>query len=188
MRRLLPLLFMPALLAQAPKRLQLGEPLPAFTLTGTDGKVHASADAKTPVVLVVFLSAECPVVRATEDRINALAKQYAGRMATFGLNGNASSYADESLGAMRGRSAAKGYAFPYLKDEGGRLVGAFGALCTPDFFLFDAQRTLAYHGRLDDAWGRPGASRQDLEEAIKALLEGRRPDATQVPSRGCSIK
>ncbi|HJU84785.1 MAG TPA: thioredoxin family protein [Holophagaceae bacterium] len=177
-----------ALLAQAPTRLPLGTPLPAFQLQGTDGRVHRSAEAKAPLVLVVFLSVQCPYVRDTEDRINALAKAYAGRMDTFGLNANANTLADEGLGAMKGRSAAKGYAFPYLKDEGGSLAKNLGALCTPDFFLFDRDRRLAYHGRLDDAWGRPGAKRQDLEEAIQALLAGRRPEGAQMPSRGCSIK
>ena len=181
-------LAIPALFGQAPARLPLGTPLPAFRLKGVDGKVHAAAEAKAPLLLVVFFSAQCPVVRATESRINALAKQYAGRMATFGLNANADTLADESLGAMKGRADAIGYAFPYLKDEGGAVASQLGALCTPDFFLFDQDRKLAYHGRLDDAWGRPGAGRQDLEEAIRALLGGRRPEGAQVPSRGCSIK
>ncbi len=192
MRRLLPLLLVPVLcassFAQTPKRLQLGEALPAFHLQGTDGKSHGSGEAKTPALLVVFLSAECPYVRDTEDRINDLAKRYAAGMATFGFNANASTYADESLAAMRGRAEAKHYAFPYLKDEGGAQAQAFGALCTPDFFLFDAQRRLVYHGRLDDTWGRPGAKRQELEEAIQSLLAGRSVEAKQSPSRGCSIK
>jgi hypothetical protein len=188
MRLLLTLLLAPALLAQAPHRLQLGGALPPFSLQGVDGKAHGSGEAKAPLLLVVFLSAECPYVRDTEDRINGLARAYAGSMATFGLNANANTYADESLAAMKGRAEAKGYVFPYLKDEGGVQAKAFGALCTPDFFLFDRDRRLAYHGRLDDAWGRPGAQRKELEEAIQALVAGRSPEPRQVPSRGCSIK
>ena len=188
MRRLVPFLFVPSLMAQSPRHMQLGDTLPAISLLGTDGKSHGTAELKTPLLMVVFLSTQCPYVRDTEDRINGLAKNHAGRMSTLGVNANANTLADEGLGAMKARAEARGYAFPYLKDADGAVAKAFSAVCTPDFFVFDAERKLAYHGRLDDAWGRPGAKRRDLEEAIEALLAGRRPDPSQMSSRGCSIK
>jgi peroxiredoxin len=171
--------------------LKLGDPMPAFSLPGTDGRTHASKEFKGPVV-VVWLSTQCPVVRATEDRINAVAKAYQGRVAFVGIDSNESErHADEGLVGMKARAAEKGYVFPYLRDEEQTVVKAFGALCTPDIFLFDASGKLAYRGRLDDAatGGRGAAvTKEDLKLAIEAVLAGRAPDKDQKPSRGCSIK
>lgn len=189
MRRLLPFLFAPLLLAGGPA-LKLGDPMPPFALPGTDGKVVDSKTLKGPV-LVMFLSVQCPYVKATERRFVALAKAYAGRVAFVGLNSNESESPKlrvETLAGMKARATEAGYAFPYLKDETQDIVRAFGALCTPDFFLFDAQGKLAYHGRLDDGGGREEAvTRQELKEALDAVLAGRAPEPGK-PSQGCSIK
>lgn len=165
--------------------------MPPFALMGVDGKVLDSKELKNPV-LVVFLSVQCPYVKATEGRINALAKAYAGRVAFLGINANESESAHlrvETLEGMKARAHSAGYAFPYLKDESQSVVKAFGALCTPDFFLFDAGGRLAYHGRLDDGGGRPEAvKRQELKEALDAVLAGRPGAGDPRPSQGCSIK
>lgn len=189
MRRLLPFLLAPALLAGEPA-LKLGAPMPAFALTGVDGKVLDSKALKGPA-MVVFLSVQCPYVKATERRIGALARAYAGRVAFVGINANESESPQlrvETLAGMKTRATEAGYVFPYLKDETQEVVRAFGALCTPDFFLFDAQGRLAYHGRLDDGGGREEAvTRQELKEALEAVLAGRAPEPAK-PSQGCSIK
>jgi thiol-disulfide isomerase/thioredoxin len=177
-------------LAAGDPTLKPGAPMPPFALPGVDGKVLDSKTLKGPV-LVVFLSVQCPYVKATEGRINALAKAYQGRVAFVGINSNESESAHlrvETLAGMQARSTASGYAFPYLKDESQSVVKAFGALCTPDFFLFDGQGALAYHGRLDDGGGREAeVTRQELKEAMEAVLGGR-PAPEAKASMGCSIK
>ena len=187
--RILPFLAATALAAQAPA-LNPGDPMPPFALPGVDGRVLDAKTLKGPVV-VVSLSTQGPFVKASEARLNALAKAFAGRVAFVGINSNESeseARREEGLAGMKARAAAQGYAFPYLKDEDQTVIRGFGGLCTPDFFLFDAAGRLAYHGRLDDGGGREEAvTRQELKEALEAVLAGRAP-APAKPSRGCSIK
>ena len=189
MIRFLPtLLLVSTLVAQAPTGLKLGEHCPAFSLPGTDGKQHGSESA-TPL-MVVFLSTECPYVLATQGRINAYARKYAGRIAVFAINANdVDSHAKESLADMRAQAQGQGFAFPYLKDGPQAATRAFGAVCTPDFFLFDAARKLVYRGRMDDSWrDATKVTVRDLEAATEAMLGGKPVSAQQPPSRGCSIK
>jgi len=183
-----------ALLAPMPahaesKGLRLGDPCPAFALPGTDGRTH-TVEATEPLLLVVFLSTECPYVKATQGRINAYAKHYAGKVRVLGINANdVDAHAKESLADMKAQALGQGYVFAYLKDEPQGVTRTFGAVCTPDFFLFDVQRKLAYRGRMDDNWGDAAKVKaRDLEVATEALLAGRPPSRDQVPSRGCSIK
>ncbi len=168
----------------------LGSPCPPFDLPGVDGRRHRREDFAAPALLVVVLCNHCPYVQAVDDRINALARDYAGRCDVVAINPNdAEAYPEDGFEAMRARAAAKGYAFPYLHDEDQSVARAFGAVCTPDFFLYDGGRRLAYRGRLDDSWKDPSAvTRQDLREALDAVLAGRPPAAAQKPSMGCSIK
>ncbi|HJU84786.1 MAG TPA: thioredoxin family protein [Holophagaceae bacterium] len=168
----------------------LGSPCPAFRLPGVDGRDWGLEDFRTPLLLVVVMCNHCPYVQAVDDRINALAKAFEGRCAVVGINPNdAVAYPDDSFDAMRERAAAKGFVFPYLRDEAQAVARRFGAVCTPDFFLYDADRRLRYRGRLDDHWKDPAAVKhQELKAAIEALLAGSEPDPVQRPSMGCSIK
>jgi thiol-disulfide isomerase/thioredoxin len=182
-----------ALAAQSGPKLALGAPMPAFALPGVDGRTLDSKTLKGPAVMV-FLSTQCPYVLGSEDRINALAKAYAGKVAFVAINSNESESEqrkDEGLPGMKAHAAQKGYAFPYLKDESQAVVKAFGAVCTPDFFVFDAAGKLVYRGRMDDnTTPRKDApiARQDLKAALDAVLAGAPVDPDQKPSRGCSIK
>ena len=187
-RFLVALAFTTALVAQAPVGLKLGETCPPFSLPGTDGKLHGP-QSPAPV-MAVFLSTECPYVLATQARINAYAKQYAGRITVIAINANdVDSHAKESLADMRAQAKGQGFVFPYLKDEPQAVTRAFGAVCTPDFFLFDGARKLIYRGRMDDSWRDPAkVTVRDLETATEALLTGKPVSAEQPPSRGCSIK
>lgn len=168
----------------------LGTPCPSFSLPGVDGRSWTREDFKAELLLVVVMCNHCPYVQAVDDRINLLAKACAGRCDVVALNPNDdTAYPDDSFEAMKARATAKGFAFPYLRDADQSVARAFGALCTPDFFLYDRDRKLRYRGRLDDAWKDPDAvKKRDLREAIEALLEGREVDALQRPSMGCSIK
>ena len=189
MIRFLPaLLLVSTLVAQAPTGLKLGDGCPAFSLPGTDARLHGPESA-TPL-MVVFLSTECPYVMATQARINAYAKQYVGRITVVGINANdVDSHTKESLGDMQAQAKGQGFAFPYLKDGPQAVTRAFGAVCTPDFFLFDTARKLVYRGRLDDSWrDATKVTVRDLEAATKALLDGKPLSAQQPPSQGCSIK
>ncbi len=168
----------------------LGSPCPGFDLPGVDGRRWTRDVFRAPLLLVVVMCNHCPYVQAVDDRINALARDYEGRCDVVAINPNdAAAYPEDSFAEMRARAARKGYVFPYLHDESQAVARAFGAVCTPDFFLYDGARRLAYRGRLDDHWKDESAvTRRDLRDAIDALLAGRSAPVGQIPSMGCSIK
>jgi len=189
LNRLLAYLFLAStLVAQVPAGLKLGDACPPFRLPGTDGKLHGP-ESSTPL-MVVFLSTECPYVMATQARINFYAKKFAGKVTAIGINANdVDTHAKESLADMRAQAKGQGFVFPYLKDEPQAVTRAFGAVCTPDFFLFDATWKLVYRGRMDDSWRDPAkVTVRDLDMATEALLAGKPISPDQPSSRGCSIK
>lgn len=168
----------------------LGTACPDFTLPGVDGQLWSRDDFHCPALLVVVMCNHCPYVQSIDDRLNALARDYADRCAVVAINANdAETYPDDSFKAMRARAKAKGYVFPYLWDQEQTVARALGAACTPDFFLYDGHRRLVYHGRLDDNWKDAAhVTRQNLREAIEGVLAGGDPPEIQHPSMGCSIK
>lgn len=168
----------------------LGTACPDFTLPGVDGRLWSLRDFHCPALLVVVMCNHCPYVQAIDDRLDALARAYAGRCAVVGINANdAVTHPDDSFAAMQARAQTKGYAFPYLWDEEQTVARALNAACTPDFFLYDSHRRLQYRGRLDDNWKDASrVTRQELQEAIEGVLAGREPLEIQQPSMGCSIK
>ena len=168
----------------------LGTACPDFTLPGVDGRLWSLHDFHTPALLVVVMCNHCPYVQSVDDRLNALAKAFAGRCAVVGINANdAITHPDDSFEAMRQRAKIKGYVFPYLWDEEQSVARNLGAACTPDFFLYDSHRRLNYRGRLDDNWKDSSrVTHQDLKEAIEGVLGGNDPLGLQHPSMGCSIK
>jgi peroxiredoxin len=170
----------------------LGAPCPEFRLPRVDGGSFGLADARQARVLVVmFICNHCPYVQAIEDRLVALARAYEGRGVQFvGICSNdPTDYPDDRPERLAARWREKGYGFPYLLDATQDVARAFDAVCTPDLYVYDTERRLAYHGRLDDSWKDAAAvTRRELALALDTLLEGRRPDARQVPSMGCSIK
>ena len=168
----------------------LGSPCPDFALPGVDGKVWQRDDFRAPVLLVVIMCNHCPYVQAVDGRINALAKAFTGRCDVVGISANdAKAYPEDGFDAMRSRALDQGFAFPYLHDESQAVAKAFGAVCTPDFFLYDGDRKLRYRGRLDDNWkDAGGVKRQDLRQAIEALVSGLAVPEPQHPAMGCSIK
>jgi peroxiredoxin len=170
----------------------LGAPCPEFHLPRVDGGTYGLADAAEARVLVVlFICNHCPYVQAVEDRLLGLARGYAGRGVGFvGICSNdPTDYPDDRPERLLARWREKGYGFPYLIDASQQVARAFDAVCTPEIFVYDARRRLAYHGRLDDAWqDEAKVTRRDLAAALDALLADGSPAATQVPSMGCSIK
>ncbi|HZR82385.1 MAG TPA: thioredoxin family protein [Candidatus Binatia bacterium] len=172
--------------------MDLGRPCPDFDLRSVDGRRYRRDDFRDrPVLVVLFICNHCPYVQAVEDRIIELAREYGPRGAQLvGICSNdPSDYPDDAPERLFERWREKGYGFPYLVDESQGVAREFGAVCTPDVFVYDAERRLAYHGRIDDSWKDPvKVRRRELAEALDELLAAKRPAARQEPSMGCSIK
>lgn len=174
--------------------LPLGTPAPGFHLPDVvSGKKMSLEDfAGKPALLIMFLCRHCPYVKHVEKELARLARDYAAKnLAVVALSANdAAEYPDDSPTGLRAQAAAIGFTFPYLYDESQAVAKAYAAACTPDFFVFDKDRRLAYRGQLDDS--RPGNGRPvtgaDLRGALDDLLAGRSPRAEQKPSVGCNIK
>lgn len=170
---------------------ELGKPMPPFLLKGVDGRTYQGSDfTNAQALLVVFTCNHCPYAKAVEDRVISL--QYVYMQAQMQLvaicSNDAGAYPDDSFDNLKARWEAKKMPFPYLHDADQAVAKAFGAVCTPDFFLFDKDRALRYRGRLDDNWKEPSkVAKHELRDAIDAILSGKQPP-TQNPSLGCSIK
>ncbi len=171
---------------------KLGSPAPDFQLTAVDGKKYSLASFKEKDVLVVlFICNHCPYVRAIEDRLIQLQRETEGQSVQLvGICSNdPTDYPDDKPQNLLKRWKEKDYRFPYLVDESQEVAKAYGAVCTPDMFVFDKDRKLAYHGQLDDNWKEPErVTQRHLKEAIDTLLAGKEPSNYQTPSMGCSIK
>ena len=172
--------------------LPLGTPCPDFRLRSVDGRTWARDDFRDRQALVVmFICNHCPYVQAVEDRIIALQREYGPRgVQLVGICANdPTDYPDDRPEKLLERWRKKAYGFPYLVDEAQDVARAFGAVCTPDIYVFDRERKLAYHGRIDDDWQNPSkVKRRELAAALDALLDGKPAPREQVHSIGCSIK
>ncbi|MBI3963463.1 MAG: thioredoxin family protein [Candidatus Kerfeldbacteria bacterium] len=167
-----------------------GTPAPDFSLPGTDNQTYSLQDlSKADILVVVFTCNHCPYAQASHPVLIDLHNAYSDRGIQFvAINANdESAYPLDSLSHMQ--EDRYDYPFPYLRDETQDVARAYGAVCTPDLFVYNRERTLVYHGRINDNWQRPDAvTRHDLREALDALLAGTTPDVDQHPSMGCSIK
>ena len=170
----------------------LGSLAPDFSLKGVDGKSYSLKDfEKSKVLVVMFICNHCPYVQAIEDRIIALQRHFDDQSVRLvGICSNDSTnYPDDSFENLKKRWETKKYSFPYLVDETQQTAKDYGAVCTPDLYVFDQNRQLAYHGRLDDNWQDPKkVTKEDLKEAVQFLLQGKKPASDQTSSMGCSIK
>jgi peroxiredoxin len=173
--------------------LALGTAAPDFRLPDTNGRTVARDDfAAAPALLVAFLCNHCPYVKHIRDGLARFARDYQAKgLAMVGINSNdVASYPEDSPANMAREVKAAGYAFPYLFDDSQAVAKAYAAACTPDFFLFDADRRLVYRGQFDDS--RPGSAvavtGKDLRAACDAVLANRRVSEDQRPSIGCNIK
>jgi peroxiredoxin len=169
--------------------LGLGQPLPEVSLPDTGGQTVALGDGGQATV-VVFTCNHCPYALAWHDRIQQAARDYADRGVRFlQINANdAERYPRDSLEAMRQRVAAEDWPTPYLHDESQEVARAFGALVTPDVFVFDAGGALRYRGAPDDDYSDPSAGAQWLRGALDAVLAGLAPDPAETQPVGCSVK
>lgn len=171
----------------------LGAPAPSFALPEvTTGRIVSAADfPATQPLLVMFICHHCPYVVHVQEELARLGRDYRDRAGIVAVSSNdAGAYPDDAPAGLRKMAKEQGFVFPYCYDEPQAAARDFGAACTPDFFLFDAARRLAYRGQLDDS--RPGNRRpvtgSDVRAALDALLEGKPVNADQRPSLGCNIK
>ncbi len=172
---------------------EIGKPCPDFELPFVDYKKNYSLKdfEKYKALLVMFICNHCPYVKAIEDRLLSLAAdvQEEGCGIVAVCSNETSKYKEDEPAALFARWKEKKYPFPYLHDAKQEIARKFGAVCTPDFFLYDKNRKLVYRGRLDDNWKEAAkVHRQELREAIEAVLYNNEVPKKQNPSMGCSIK
>ncbi len=171
----------------------LGTVAPPFRLRDPQGKWVSLDDFRgTPGLLVIFLCNHCPFVKHVRVELARTCRAYQDRgIAVVGINSNDIVAHPEDAPELMAKEAEEvGYTFPYLFDETQEVAKAYRAACTPDFFLFDRERRLAYRGQLDASRpsnGKP-VTAADLRAAMDALLAGRPIPEPQVPSIGCNIK
>lgn len=173
--------------------LPLGTPAPDFSLLDTSGATVSRDDfADAPALLVMFISNHCPYVKHVGDELARIGRDYEPRgVAIVAICSNdAEQYPDDAPDAMADFAIERGFTFPYLVDESQSVAQAYRAACTPDLFLFDADRELVYRGQLDGA--RPSndvpVDGRDLRDALDAVLAGKPVPEPQLPSMGCNIK
>jgi peroxiredoxin len=172
---------------------KLGTPAHDFRLRNVDGRLVGLHDFDDqPALLVIFMCNHCPFVKHVAPELARLANDYMAKgVAVVGINSNdAAIHPNDSPEQMVHEAEQRGYPFPYLYDETQEVAKAYGAACTPDFFLYDKGRHLVYRGQLDAS--RPGnnvpLTGADLRAALDAVLAGRAAPEKQIPSIGCNIK
>ena len=170
-----------------------GLPAPDFALPGVDGSVWTLAQCRGDKgLLVMFICNHCPYVKAVRDRLVRDTRELLdyGIKSVAIMSNDTADYPEDSFENMKAVAAQFAFPFPYLLDESQAVAQAYGAVCTPDFFGYNAPLELQYRGRLDASRkdAAPPDARRDLFEAMKQVaLTGQGP-REQIPSMGCSIK
>jgi peroxiredoxin len=173
--------------------LALGTEAPGFRLPDPDGRIVALEDvAGSKGLLVMFICPHCPYVKHVRAELARLGDDCAAKgVGVVAIASNdVGQYPEDGPAGMKEEKEGAGYSFPYLFDGTQEVARAYRAACTPDLFLFDAERRLVYRGQLDDS--RPGngvpVTGRDIRAAVNATVEGRPADERQKPSMGCNIK
>jgi thiol-disulfide isomerase/thioredoxin len=173
---------------------ELGTAAPDFSLPDvvSGNTISLASFAGSKGLLVMFLCPHCPYVKHIQSKLAALLKEYAGApLGIVAISPNdVAQFPEDGPGGIRTQALELGFAFPYCYDESQAAAKAYRAACTPDFFLFDETRTLAYRGQMDGS--RPKndtpVTGSDLRAALDAVLAGRPANPVQRPSIGCNIK
>ena len=171
--------------------MKTGELLPAFSLPGIDGNSHDPADhADKKGVAVIFACNHCPHVHRYADRIKALVTTYGTDIGFIAISSNdVVNYPEDSFERMVEFGPRLGFDGAYVYDENQDVARSFGAQRTPEVFLFDNERKLAYHGTVDDSKDFPDAVLTPwFKDAIEAVISGRRVEVEETEPVGCSIK
>lgn len=181
------------MVALNPPICDFGRAAPNFDLPGTDGLHHTLASCRgAKGLLVIFMCNHCPFVKAVIDRIvrdtRELAKHGIGSVAI--MSNDVTVYPEDDPKIMRQWAQEMNFPFPYLYDETQSVAHAFGAVCTPDYFGYNADLKLQYRGRLDASGRNPAAldAPRELFAAMLAIAQSGNGPALQMPAIGCSIK
>ncbi|MEM9052235.1 MAG: thioredoxin family protein [Bacteroidota bacterium] len=173
--------------------MELGTNAPDFDLLDTvSGEYVSLPDTNSAkAVVVMFICNHCPYVHHVNQKMVEIANAYSAQGAKFiGISSNdVNNYPQDGPELMKETAQREGYPFPYLYDETQEVAKAYGAECTPDFFVFDSDLKCVYRGRMDET--RPGMGTpngNDLKSALEAVLAGEKPNDEQFPSMGCGIK
>ena len=170
----------------------LGTPAHDFELPSADGTTVKLADLDGRALLVMFLCNHCPYVRHIEGRLGAVVAEYAGRgVAAAGICSNdLEAYPDDGPAGMADQARRAGFEFAYLVDETQQVAAEYRAMCTPDLFVYGADRRLAYRGAFDDSTPRNGqpVTGALLRDALDRVLAGQPVPEPHRPSMGCSLK
>ena len=182
--------------------MELQSAAPDFLLPATSGNTVSLADfSKYDALVVLFICNHCPYVIHIAPALAQLARDYMGKNIGFvAINSNdTDAYPADSFELMKAEHAARAYPFPYLYDKTQAVAKAYGAACTPDLYVFDSERKLAYRGQFDDTRphrissgnydsGKAPANGDSLKVVLNQLLNGEQPATKQYPSIGCNIK
>lgn len=171
--------------------LKIGSKAPDFNLLGVDGKKYSlDSFSHKEALIVIFSCNHCPYVRAYEDRIIQIQNDYKDKVQVVAINSNdTTNYPEDSFEEMVKRAEQKKFNFPYLRDETQEVAKAYGATHTPEIFLFDKERRLAFHGKIDDNWQDPSSVKSPyLRNAIEELLAGKPISVPETFTIGCTIK
>ena len=173
---------------------ELGSTCPDFTLPDTvSGKMFGLEDIASPTATVVmFICNHCPFVKPIQQELVAVAKEFQAKGVSFvAISSNdVEQYPEDSPEKMKELAAEYSYSFPYLYDESQDVARAFNAACTPDFFVYDGDKALAYRGQFDGSRkdNDVPVTGKDLRKALTCLVDGQPVPAVQTPSLGCNIK
>lgn len=172
--------------------IRLGDKAPDFNLKGVDGRFYSLDSFRDYNILVLIISCNhCPYVKDYEDRMVEIQRDYLNKgVRLIAINpNNEITHPEDSFENMVKRAREKGFNFPYLRDESQDVPKVLGARYTPEIYVFDQERRLRYHGRIDDNHADPQAvTRHDLREALDSILEGRDVEVPETPPIGCTIK
>jgi len=176
----------------ATNNLKIGSPAPDFNLPAVDGKTYSlnSFDDKKALI-VIFSCNHCPYVQAYEDRIKQIQSEYEGKgVLVVAINSNEDEgYPEDSFENMKKRATEQKFNFLYLRDEDQSVARAYDATHTPEIFLFDKERKLAFHGKIDDNWQEPNRVQNSyLRNALDELLAEKEISVPETFTIGCTIK
>jgi peroxiredoxin len=171
--------------------LKIGYTAPDFNLLSVDGNkysLHSFPEKKA--IVVIFSCNHCPYVQAYENRIIQIQKDYSDKLQVVAINSNDDSeYPDDSLENMKERAKNKSFNFHYLRDDTQEVAKAYDATHTPEIFLFNQERKLVFHGKIDDNWQDPTSVKANyLRDAIDELLSGKEISVPETFTIGCTIK
>jgi peroxiredoxin len=162
----------------------VGSPVAEFSLRDLDGRSVAYSELKGSVTVVAFISTQCPVSNAYNDRMNALYKEFSSRVKFVFVNSNANESADE----VRRHARDAGFEFPVYKDVNNVVANRFGAQATPETFVMDGDGVIRYHGYVEDAQNPARVKNPGLKLAIQAVLDGKAVATPETKAFGCTIK